>query len=119
MALTDRHSPGATPLRPEDLRGLKLLHITTYADLNEAEAANIIAGQEWALRTRTSDLPSMLSDDYLQQLHDKMYGEVWKWAGTYRTHDTSAVIAAASKRRPQSSGRASSNTARGRHADIP
>jgi Fic-DOC domain mobile mystery protein B len=88
MALTDHHSPGATPLRPEDLRGLKLLHITSYAELNEAEAANIIAGQEWALRARTSDLPSMLSDDYLQQLHEKMYGEVWKWAGTYRTHET-------------------------------
>jgi Fic-DOC domain mobile mystery protein B len=88
MALTDSHSPGATPLRPEDLRGLKLLHVTTYAELNEAEAANIISGQEWALRKRTSDLPSMLSDDYLQQLHKKMYGDVWKWAGAYRTHDT-------------------------------
>jgi len=88
MALTDPHSPGATPLRPEDLRALRLLHITTYAELNEAEAANIIAGQEWALRSRTSDLPSILSDDYLQQLHEEMYGEVWKWAGNYRTHDT-------------------------------
>jgi Fic-DOC domain mobile mystery protein B len=88
MALTDAHSPGATPLRPEDLRGLKLLHITTYAELNEAEAANIISGQEWALRARKSDLSSMLSDDYLQLLHEKMYGQVWKWAGTYRTHDT-------------------------------
>src|ERR1700730_6460504 len=88
MALTDAHSPGATPLCPEDLRGLKLLHITTYAELNEAEAANIISGQEWALRSRTSDLPSMLSDDYLQLLHEKMYGEVWRWAGTYRTHGT-------------------------------
>jgi Fic-DOC domain mobile mystery protein B len=88
MALTDTHSPGATPLRPEDLRGLKLLHVTTYSELNEAEAANIISGQEWALRARTSNLSSMLSDDYLQLLHEKLYGQVWKWAGAYRTHDT-------------------------------
>jgi fido (protein-threonine AMPylation protein) len=86
MALTDAHSPGATPLRPEDLRGLKLLHITTYAELNEAEAANIISGQEWALRARTSDLSSMLSDDYLQLLHEKMYGQVWKWAEADRNN---------------------------------
>jgi hypothetical protein len=62
MALTDVHSPGATPLRPEDLRGLKLLHITTYAELNEAEAANIIAGQEWALRARLRSLASHCSN---------------------------------------------------------
>ena len=26
----------------------------------------------------------MLTDDYLQKLHSRMYGEVWAWAGTYR-----------------------------------
>jgi Fic-DOC domain mobile mystery protein B len=88
MALTGAHARGATPLGPEDLRGLNLTHITTYGDLNEAEAANIISGQEWALRARINNLTAMLTDEYLQRLHAKMYGAIWKWAGNYRKHDT-------------------------------
>jgi hypothetical protein len=50
MALTGAHAPGATPLTEEDIRGLKLANITTQGELNEAEAQNILSGQEWALR---------------------------------------------------------------------
>lgn len=88
MALVGAHAPGATPLRPEDIRGLKLPHITTYPDLNEAEAANIILGQEWGLRARATHPDSIVTHTYLQRLHKKMYGEVWEWAGVYRTHNT-------------------------------
>lgn len=88
MALTGSHAPGATPLRPDDVAGLRLPQITTLGELNEAEAANIIAGQEWALAARSSRMPDMLSDDYVLRLHRQMYGEVWKWAGRYRRHDT-------------------------------
>ena len=63
MALTGAHAPGATPLSEEDIAGLKLANITTQGELNEAEAENIIRGQEWALRSRTSKLPEMLRDD--------------------------------------------------------
>jgi len=83
MALTGAHAPGATPLSQEDIRGLKIESITTQGELNEAEAANIIRGQEWALRSRTARLHDMLSDDYLQRLHAEMFGEVWKWAGEF------------------------------------
>jgi Fic-DOC domain mobile mystery protein B len=87
MALTGQHAPGATPLRPEDLEGLKLPNINTFGALNEVEAANIILGQEWALRARGT-LESMLTDRYVQRLHQRMYGDVWDWAGRYRTHNT-------------------------------
>jgi fido (protein-threonine AMPylation protein) len=53
MALIGAHTPGATPLTEEDIRGLKLASITTHGELNEAEAQNILRGQEWALRSRT------------------------------------------------------------------
>jgi Fic-DOC domain mobile mystery protein B len=88
MALTDAHAPGATPLSEEDLRGLKLASISTQGELNEAEAQNILRGQEWALRSRTSTLSGMLSDDYLLRLHNEMFGNVWKWAGTIRERET-------------------------------
>ncbi|MEJ1961030.1 MAG: mobile mystery protein B [Gammaproteobacteria bacterium] len=84
MALTGAHAPGATPLSEEDIRGLRVESITTQGELNEAEAANIILGQDWALRSRTARLQDMLSDDYLQRLHVEMFGGVWKWAGEFR-----------------------------------
>ena len=34
----------------------------------------------------------MLSDDYLLQLHKRMYGDVWKWAGKYRNYDTNIGV---------------------------
>ncbi|HYM96537.1 MAG TPA: mobile mystery protein B [Candidatus Sulfotelmatobacter sp.] len=86
MALTDPHAPGATPLSPEDLEGLKL-PATTHGELNELEAANIRQGQEWALRARSTRIPDMLSDQYVRRLHKQMYGEVWAWAGQYRRSD--------------------------------
>ena len=88
MALTGAHAPGATPLGEEDIAGLKLANITMQGELNEAEAENIIRGQEWALRSRTAKLPEMLCDDYLLRLHKEMYGDVWKWAGKVRERDT-------------------------------
>lgn len=92
MALTGAHAPGATPLSEEDILGLKIATITTQGELNEAEADNILRGQDWALRSRTASLPDMLNDDYLQRLHVAMFGDVWKWAGTYRQRDTNIGV---------------------------
>jgi fido (protein-threonine AMPylation protein) len=92
MALIGAHTPGATPLTEEDIRGLKLASITTQGELNEAEAQNILRGQEWALRSRTRALSDMLSDEYLLRLHQEMFGDVWKWAGKFRQRDTNIGV---------------------------
>src|ERR1700761_9773002 len=92
MALIGAHAPGATPLSEDDVRGLEIESIVTQGELNEAEAANIIHGQEWALRSRTATLSDMLSDDYLQRLHIEMFGAVWKWAGEYRPIQTNIGV---------------------------
>jgi hypothetical protein len=42
MALTDPHAPGATPLTTDQLKGLRNAFITTHAELNRAEQANIV-----------------------------------------------------------------------------
>ncbi len=92
MALIGAHAPGATPLSEEDVEGLKIPAITHHGALNEAEAANIIGGQEWALRSRRAHLPGMLSDEFLQQLHQHMYGDVWRWAGQFRERITNIGV---------------------------
>jgi Fic-DOC domain mobile mystery protein B len=92
MALSGAHASGATPLSEDDVEGLRILSVRTHGELNEVEAANIIRGQEWALRTRAARLPDMLADDFVRRLHGEMFGDVWKWAGDYRLTDTNIGV---------------------------
>ncbi len=85
MALGDAHAPGATPLDPDELAGLIPDHVSTQGELNEWEQSNIVQGQEWALRSRKSRFPVLLTDSYVRELHRKMFDQTWKWAGHYRT----------------------------------
>ncbi len=71
----------ATPLEPEERDGLLQTWITYRSELNEAEQANIAAGAAWAYRQRRWDI---LTDAFINQLHAKMFGDVWAWAGDYR-----------------------------------
>jgi len=72
---------GATPLDRDEAGGLRLTHITTREELNIFEAENIRAGMQWAWRSRRKD---MLSEGFMRQLHKKMFGNVWRWAGEFR-----------------------------------
>jgi Fic-DOC domain mobile mystery protein B len=79
-----------TPLDPEELAGLKLSYISTQAELNAAEAVNIEAGLRWAGKRRS--LEELLEADFVCELHRRMFGDVWKWAGEYRTTDKNIRI---------------------------
>ena len=72
---------GATPLDPGECEGLKHKHITTRGELNELEQANIQSGLRWVSRSRRRDI---LDDGFLRNLHKRLFGDVWNWAGTYR-----------------------------------
>ncbi|MDQ2837992.1 MAG: mobile mystery protein B [Actinomycetota bacterium] len=82
---------GATPLTTEDVQGLKPSWITTQGELNQAEAENILRGRLWASRTRR---PSFwyLRDTGLQNLHRRLLGDVWSWAGALRKRETNIGI---------------------------
>lgn len=71
-----------TELSPEEREGLIPSYITLRSELNDAEQSNIAEGVEWAERGRSKNV---LDEDFLTTLHERMYGKVWKWAGTYRT----------------------------------
>lgn len=77
------HEPeGATPLTPDELLGLKAKHIVTRGELNELEGENIIAGLTWLdRRPRSFDV---LTDAAVREVHKRLFGEVWEWAGVYR-----------------------------------
>jgi Fic-DOC domain mobile mystery protein B len=70
----------STPLTPDERADLIPSHITTRDELNEFEARGVADGDRWAFSRRRSDL---LSAEFLCQLHKQMFGDVWRWAGSY------------------------------------
>ncbi len=70
-----------TALDPDEAQGLKFKHITTRGELNRLEQANIQSGIAWMRRNRRTDL---LSESYVRELHKRLFGKVWLWAGTFR-----------------------------------
>jgi Fic-DOC domain mobile mystery protein B len=72
---------GRTELTEEEREGLIPSYITLRSELNEAEQANILDAEEWAF-ARKRDI---LEEGFLNNLHKRMYGNVWRWAGRYRT----------------------------------
>lgn len=80
MALTPEYPPGATPLDADELASLIPKHITTQSELNEWEQLNIEQGEAWARRQRKD----ILNEAFVRQLHQKMFGETWIWAGSFR-----------------------------------
>ncbi|MGI8417511.1 MAG: mobile mystery protein B [Nakamurella sp.] len=78
----------ATPLTEEQRNGLRLSWITTRAELDDAETDNILAGtQKWRQHRRRLSLQNLLDDKSVRDLHRDMFGDVWAWAGKYRTED--------------------------------
>lgn len=75
---------GATPIDPNEIDGLIPEHIETQLELNQWEAVNIAEAARWASRRRAVDV---LSTAALKDLHWRMFGQTWSWAGTYRRTD--------------------------------
>ena len=71
----------ATGLTPEERIGLIPTWIVTRDDLNRAERANIAAGLLWVRRRRGLNV---LNPIELLRLHDRLFGDVWRWAGAPR-----------------------------------
>lgn len=90
--MTDLLAPdeGATPLEPEELRDLIPSHITLRSELNEAEQAGILEADDWAFR-RSRDV---LDERFLTGLHKRMFGKVWRWAGSFRLTERNIGIEA-------------------------
>lgn len=79
----------ATELTPEERRELIPTHIAYRSELNEAEQENIVRGQDWALGRHRRDL---LTEKFITDLHRRMLGDVWRWAGKFRTSERNLGI---------------------------
>lgn len=91
----------------EDLQGLIPTDVATRGDLDLAELENILDARAWAYR-RTWKPEGLLDSYALADLHRRMFGQVWRWAGTWRNRQTSIGIVmwqSTAGEGPQSCGR--------------
>lgn len=72
-----------TPLSPDEQAGL-IPDLTTKEELNEWERDNILAARIWALGDRQLQSRDVFTQDYVRELHQKMFDQTWQWAGTFR-----------------------------------
>ena len=79
--LMDREDDIATPLTPEERDALIPSYITLRRELNEVEQIGIADADRWAF-SRKRDV---LDDAFLKRLHHRMFKDVWRWAGQFRT----------------------------------
>ncbi|MEZ4795768.1 MAG: mobile mystery protein B [Flavobacteriaceae bacterium] len=91
MGLDLKYKEGQTPLNEAEKEGLKIKSITTQSELDEFEQLNIEKAVEWTIRTNLKT-EKILSEKFVKNLHKRMYGEVWKWAGEFRKSEKNIGI---------------------------
>ena len=84
MGLELEYINGQTPLDPDEMEGLKIPTITTRGELDEFEQLNIEKAVEWTLKNKFKK-ERILTEEFIKNLHKRMFGDVWNWAGEFRT----------------------------------
>jgi Fic-DOC domain mobile mystery protein B len=86
MGLELEYTEGQTPIDEDEKTGLLIPEITTRAELDEFEQWNIEQAVQWSL-TKTFKPEAILSEAFIRELHKRMFGRVWAWAGEFRKTD--------------------------------
>lgn len=73
---------GVTSIDLSELEGLRFPHIRTRAQLDQLEQQNIQEGLKWLARQRKHK--DLLAMEFTRELHQRLFGLVWKWAGSFR-----------------------------------
>jgi len=83
MGINFDYNDGQTPLDEEEKEGLLINTITTRQELDEFEQLNIQKAIEWTLR-RKFKKEQIFTEAFVKELHKKMFGDTWAWAGKFR-----------------------------------
>ncbi len=75
---------GQTPIDEDEQEGLLISTIATQAELNEFEQQNIEDALQWAM-SRNFTPEQVFSERFVCEVHKRMFGTVWSWAGIFRT----------------------------------
>jgi Fic-DOC domain mobile mystery protein B len=74
---------GQTPLAPDEEAQIIPSSVATRGELDIVEQENIARAMQWAF-SRNRRPARILDEPFVRRVHKRMFGDVWRWAGTYR-----------------------------------
>jgi Fic-DOC domain mobile mystery protein B len=83
MGLDFDYTNGQTSLDEDEKEGLLIPTITTRGELDEFEQLGVEKANEWLL-SRKLNVNKILTVEFVKDLHKRMFGDIWKWAGEFR-----------------------------------
>lgn len=83
MGLGLDYGDGQTLLSEEEKEGLLIPGILYRGELDEFEQLNIEKAIQWSLG-RSIKSETLFTENFVLKIHEKMFGDVWAWAGEYR-----------------------------------
>lgn len=92
MGLKLEYALGQSPISEEEKEGIKIKSISTQSDLNQFEQLNIEKAMIWLIRTKINP-QKILSIEFVKSIHQKMFGDVWDWAGEFRKTEKNIGVA--------------------------
>ncbi len=92
MGLKLEPKEGDTLLSPEELDELIPKYITNRQQLDEVEQNNIEDAFQWLLSKKVDTIEQLISPEFQDELHKKMLGKVWKWAGKIRSREANIGV---------------------------
>jgi len=81
-----RELDGLAPITEAE-RALLVPSLSTRAQLDEVERLGIHAARVWAMRATVLKRTDLFTEDFVRQLHRKMFGGIWRGAGQYRAFE--------------------------------
>ena len=83
MGLRLTYINGQTPLDEDEIDGLLIPTIASRGELDEFEQQNIEQAIQWSLM-RNFKQQDIFSENFVKDVHKRMYQNVWRWAGDFR-----------------------------------
>ena len=65
-------------------RSSELSETLISTEKDEFEQLNIQKAVEWTLKNKFK-VERILTEEFINRLHKRMYGDLWKWAGEFRS----------------------------------
>ena len=84
MGLDVNYSNGQTPVDEDEKESLLISIVNTREELDEFEQLNIEKAVEYYLLRRKFKVDTILTETFIFDVHKRMLGDVWAWAGTIR-----------------------------------
>jgi Fic-DOC domain mobile mystery protein B len=83
MVVDINYIEGQTPLDGDEAEGLRVPSVATRGELDEFEQLNIERAVAWTLGRKLKP-ERILTEQFVKELHRRMFGDVWRWAGEFR-----------------------------------